>query len=222
MLATASAAFVPFRVVLANLGVALVCGLALSLLYRRTYRGASYLVTFDRSLVTLSLITAIVIMVIGNNLARAFGLVGAMSIIRFRTALKDPQDLVFVFFSLAVGLASGVGLHALALAGTLIVGLVILTLSRTNFGAIDRREFVLQLSMAAGERDDPVTRYGSILDRYAKDYRVLGARAATGDTLDLTFYVTLTDRARAAELTRALAEVPSIASVNLFYDDESA
>src|SRR6478752_4319478 len=93
-----------------GLVTAFACGLFLSWLYRRTYRGSSYSITFDRALVTLTVITAIVIMVIGNNLARAFGLVGAMSIIRFRTAVKDAQDLVFIFFSLAVGLASGVGL----------------------------------------------------------------------------------------------------------------
>ena len=218
----ATVAFAPLRVVLANLGTALTCGLALALLYRRTYRGSSYLVTFDRSLVTLTLITAVVIMVVGDNLARAFGLVGAMSIVRFRTALKDPQDLVFIFFSLAVGLASGVGLHALALSGTLVVGLVILILVRTGFGVLERREFVLQLSMVGDEPRDPVTAYGALLDGYTRTHRLLGARATTADTLDLTFYITLADHARAAELTRALAALPSVGSVNLFYDEPSA
>ena len=105
-----------------NLATAFACGLLMSWLYRHTYRGTAYSMTFDRSLVTLTIITAIVIAVIGNNLARAFGLVGAMSIVRFRTAVKDAQDLVFIFFSLAVGLASGVGLHILAIGGTLFVG----------------------------------------------------------------------------------------------------
>lgn len=211
----------PLGTVLANLGAALACGLALSVLYRRTYRGSSYLVTFDRSLITLPLVTAIVIMVIGNNLARAFGLVGAMSIIRFRTALKDPQDLVFVFFSLAVGLASGVGLHVLALAGTVVVGLVILVLTWTNFGAMSRSEFVVQLSMAGDGPRDPVAAYGSVFDTYTRSYRLLGARATGPGMLDLTFYVTLADRARAAELTRALGALPAVSSVNLFYDEES-
>jgi len=54
-------------------------------------------------------------MVIGNNLARAFGLVGAMSIIRFRTAIKETQDIIFIFFALAIGMASGVGLHGISI-----------------------------------------------------------------------------------------------------------
>ena len=74
------------------------------------------------SLVTLAMITAVVIMAIGNNLARAFGLVGAMSIIRFRTAVKDTQDLVFIFLALAMGSAAGVGFHRLAVVATLVVG----------------------------------------------------------------------------------------------------
>ena len=125
-----------------SLAVALICGVLLSWLYRRTYRGTAYSMTFDRALVTLTVITAIVIMVIGNNLARAFGLVGAMSIVRFRTAVKDAQDLVFIFFSLAVGLASGVGLYTLAVASTLFVGAIISVMTRFNYGALDQRELV--------------------------------------------------------------------------------
>jgi Domain of unknown function (DUF4956) len=204
----------------ASLGVALVCGLAISLLYRRTYRGVSYSAGFDRALVTLALITTIVIMVVGDNLARAFGLVGTMSIVRFRTALKDPQDLVFVFFSLTVGLAAGVGLHALALSGTLLIGLVILVLSRTNHGAPDRRELVLQLSIAEDGPRDPASVYAPVLDRITSGYRLLASRATGPGALDLTFHVTLADGGRASELTRALAGLPSVASVNVFHDEE--
>ena len=68
----------------------------------------------------------LVMLVIGSNLARAFGLVGAMSIIRFRTAVKDTHDIVFIFFTLAVGLASGVGMYAAAWLGTAAIGLTVM------------------------------------------------------------------------------------------------
>ncbi|MEO6040238.1 MAG: DUF4956 domain-containing protein, partial [Saprospiraceae bacterium] len=80
--------------VLTNMLISLLCGVVLSVIYRITYRGPSYSVTFVNSLVLLNLIATIIIMVIGNNVARAFGLVGAMSIIRFRTAIRDTMDLV--------------------------------------------------------------------------------------------------------------------------------
>src|SRR5204863_9015498 len=138
-----------------NLATAFACGLLMSWLYRHTYRGTAYSMTFDRAMVTLTIITAIVIAVIGNNLARAFGLVGAMSIIRFRTAVKDAQDLVFIFFSLAVGLAAGVGLHALALGGTVFVGAIIAVMARMNYGALDQRELVVQLRFDTTSGQEP-------------------------------------------------------------------
>ena len=204
-----------------NLSVATACGFALSWLYRATNRSASYSPTLGRSLITLALITAIVIAVVGNNLARAFGLVGAMSIIRFRTALKDPQDLVFVFFSLTIGLAAGVGLHSLAVLGTLFVGAVILVMSRANYGATERREFVLQISLTGeGDADQPPA-YAPVFERFCHASRLLSARAVGGgDALDLTFFVSLSERQRVGDLTRALAQLPEVASVNLFQDDE--
>lgn len=100
--------------VVRNLAVALVCGLLISRFYAWVTGRPGQSRTFSGSLIALSLITAVVIMVIGNNLARAFGLVGAMSIVRFRTAVKDVQDIVFIFFSLAIGMAAGVGQAAVA------------------------------------------------------------------------------------------------------------
>ena len=204
-----------------SLGMACVCGLVLSWLYRRTYRGTAYSMTFDRSLVTLTVITAIVIAVIGNNLARAFGLVGAMSIVRFRTAVKDAQDLVFIFFSLAVGLASGVGLYILALGGTLFVGGIIFVMARFNYGALDQRDLVVQMRYAGPPGDEPAAVYAPVLARFCRDFRLLGARSSDGDpTLDLTFFVRLDTAGTAAGLTAQLAALPQIDRVNVFYDEE--
>src|SRR5882672_2363406 len=116
----------------ANLMIALGCGIVIALVYRFTYRGASYSATFVNALVLLALITSVVILVIGNNLARAFGLVGAMSIIRFRTAVRDVQDIVFIFFSLTVGMAAGVGLNSVAIGGTIFVSVIIILLDAVH------------------------------------------------------------------------------------------
>jgi uncharacterized membrane protein YhiD involved in acid resistance len=97
-------------------------------------------------IIVLALITSVVIMVIGNNLARAFGLVGAMSIIRFRTAIKETQDIIFIFFALAIGMASGVGLHALALASTIFIGLILFVLTKTSAASPSKKDFLLQFS----------------------------------------------------------------------------
>jgi Domain of unknown function (DUF4956) len=211
-------AFLPMA---GSLGTAFLCGLLLSWLYRRTYRGASYSMTFDRSLVTLTIITAIVIIVIGNNLARAFGLVGAMSIVRFRTAVKDAQDLVFIFFALVVGLASGVGLHLLAFGGTVFVGSIIGVMAWLNYGALDQRELVVQLRYTNAAGTEPSQVYSPVLERFCRHFHLLGARSTDADrTLDLTFYVTLLAPGTAAAMTSQLAALPQIARVNVFYDEE--
>ena len=206
-----------------RLGVALVCGFMLSTVYRRTYRGVSYSSTFDRSLITLCIITAIVIMVVGNNLARAFGLVGAMSIVRFRTALKDAQDLVFVFCSLAVGLAAGVGLHVLALLGTTFLCLIIYLMARFNYGLLGHQEFVLQLSLVAPPGVEPQQVYAPVLDKFCRNYRLLAARSSGADAaVNLTFFVEMSAGAQLPELTRALGGVPGITRANAYYDEEPA
>jgi Domain of unknown function (DUF4956) len=204
-----------------NLAVACICGVLLSWLYRRTYRGSSYSMTFDRALVTLTIITAIVIMVIGNNLARAFGLVGAMSIVRFRTAVKDAQDLVFIFFSLAVGLASGVGLHSLAIGGTLFVGGIIAVMARLNYGALDQRELVVQIRWNANGDEQPAGAYSPVLERYCRQFNLIGARSTDDDrTLDLTFYARLKTPGSAGAMTAQLSALPQVGRVNVFYDEE--
>lgn len=139
--------------VLRNLGAACSCGLLVAFFYQGVTQRQAHNRAFILSLVGLSLITSPVIRVIGNNLARAFGLVGTMSIIHFRTAVKDVQDVVFIFFSLAAGMAAGVGMYAAAFIGTGAVGAALLFLSRLGSLAQKRREYLLLLSYlpVAGE-----------------------------------------------------------------------
>lgn len=129
--------------ILANFFVALICGIFISWVYRKTYKGPGYSPSFVSSMILLTLITTMVIMIIGNNLARAFGLVGAMSIIRFRTAVKDTIDIVFIFFALGVGLAAGSGALAIAFIGTVMIGTIILLLARVPMFGTQRREYLL-------------------------------------------------------------------------------
>jgi uncharacterized membrane protein YhiD involved in acid resistance len=206
--------------VLANLFIAFLCGTTISYFYRWSHKGATYQVSFVRSLIVLAMITAIVMMVIGNNLARAFGLVGAMSIIRFRTALKDAQDIVFVFFALAIGLAVGVGYRMLAIISTLFVGGVMLTLTRTNFGALKRRGYVLQFifNPAEAAADEP---YMAVIKRYCKRYKLLNMKSRAGGAhIDLVFEIDLRRKIDSIKLSRELDEVPGIESVNIFTDED--
>lgn len=203
--------------VLVNLLVALVCGLVLSVVYRLTYRGPSYSVTFVNSLVLLSIIASIVIMVIGNNIARAFGLVGAMSIIRFRTAIRDTMDLVFIFLALALGMACGVGLNVVAITGTLIAGLVVIVLTFTHFGAPRRRHFLLQIIYHAAEQRDMT----QPIMRFCKSLKLVSMKnVGLDDLTESNYHITLRDARKTEEMVRELRRAPGVQQVNVFFDED--
>lgn len=203
--------------VLANLLVALICGLILSMIYRLTYRGPSYSVTFVNSLVILSIIAAIIVMVIGNNIARAFGLVGAMSIIRFRTAIRDTMDLVFIFLSLAIGMACGVGLNAVAVAGSLTAGLVVIVLTFTHFGAPRRRHFLLQIIHHSSEQND----LSQPLARFCRSLKLVSLKnVGLEDLTESNYHITLRDARKTEEMVRTLRQTPGVQQVNVFFDED--
>lgn len=205
--------------IVANISVALLCGLLISWIYRRTYRGPGYSVSFVNSIVLLAMITSLVIMVIGNNLARAFGLVGAMSIIRFRTPIKDTHDIVYIFFGLAAGMAAGVGYHKIAIIGTLFVGLVIYFFSRTNLAASRREEYLLQFSYSSNGDDAPT--YQPVLKRHCQRHQLINVRSlGDEESLELSYYVRFRDRKKNDVFMRDLRAVPGVDQINLFFDEE--
>ena len=103
--------------ILINMILAFILGLVISYIYKITHKGLSYSQSFMLTIVFVALIVSMVMMVIGNNLARAFALVGALTIIRFRTVIKDTKDTAYVFLALASGMAAGTSSYFLAISG---------------------------------------------------------------------------------------------------------
>ena len=202
--------------IVVNMTIALVCGLLVALFYRLT-RGRYYSATFVNSLVALSMITTIVITVIGNNLARAFGLVGALSIIRFRMGVKDMNDIVFIFFSLAVGMAAGVGLVVTAFAGTIFIGAVAVLLSRVHSGSPKVREFLLKFSFTLPNSPAEQGRlYRQVLANYCRRYELVRVKPIkNGDTVVLSFAVDLREKDQQEDLVRELDHIPGVDRINL-------
>ncbi len=111
---------------LVGLGVALVCGLFIFLIYKKTLTGVLYSDGFALTLVGLSLVTTLVIMAVTSNVVLSLGMVGALSIVRFRAAIKEPVEIVFLFWALAVGIVIGAGMIPLAVIGSAIIGVILL------------------------------------------------------------------------------------------------
>ena len=112
---------------------ALVLGLFIFVIYKKTFSGVMYSTGFAMSLVGLSLVTTLVIMAVTSNVVLSLGMVGALSIVRFRAAIKEPMEIVFLFWSLAVGIVIGAGMIPLAVIGSLIIGVILVVFVNRKF-----------------------------------------------------------------------------------------
>jgi uncharacterized membrane protein YhiD involved in acid resistance len=204
---------------ISNLVVALIAGIIISIFYRKSYSGPGYQASFVNSLIMLTIITSIVIMVIGNNLARAFGLVGAMSIIRFRTAVKETQDIMFIFFALAIGMATGVGLHWMAIFASFFIGIIALVLSKSKYSTPIKSDLLLQFTFNSS--NGVSDQYNNLIDQYCKKSKLINAKAiGTEDMLELSYYVGFKSKEKTTEFVQKLRKVDGVVNVNLFYDEE--
>ena len=111
--------------ILCALAIAFALGLFIFLVYKKTFSGVMYSLSFSVSLIAMTLITCLIIVAVSTNLITALGMVGALSIIRFRTVIKEPLDLVYVFWSITTGIIVGVGLIPLAVIGALAIGFIL-------------------------------------------------------------------------------------------------
>ena len=156
-----------------------------------------------------------VIMIIGNSLARAFALVGALSIIRFRTVVKDTKDTAYIFWSLAAGMACGTGSYFLALAGTIIISGIAFILFFTNFGSIIKSEFILQFRTVAGD-NNITSEYNKIIASYAKSSTLLHSEASVdGKTIKISFDIVMKEDMKQDELISKISNIKGLTEVVL-------
>ncbi len=113
--------------------------------YKITHKGASYTQSYVHTLVLMGMIVAIIMLIVGSNIARAFSLVGALSIIRFRNAVKETRDVGFIFFAMAIGMANGTRFYSLAIISTILICLIVLIMNRFDFYKKDLTSKILKV-----------------------------------------------------------------------------
>jgi uncharacterized membrane protein YhiD involved in acid resistance len=214
--------FSSWEEIVLSLAVAFMLGYLISWVYRVTHRGVSYSQSYVHSLVILAMIIAIVMMVVGNNIARAFSLVGALSIIRFRTVIKDTRDTAFIFLSLAAGMACGAGSHGIAIVGTVLIGAVMGLLYMINFGKTHRGDFLLRFRMTPlGENAEDG--YRDLFRRFLSSSMLINLTTCRqGQAMEFAFHVRLKDPDHQNELVRSLAQLGGVERVNLLFNEEGA
>lgn len=120
--------------VLFALFLSAICVWAVCLVYRYTHKSATYNQSYVHNLMLMGLVTTLIMIVIGSNIARAFSLVGALSIVRFRNAIKESRDVGYIFFTMAVAMACGTRFYVVALLATCVISIVMCLLYLTDFG----------------------------------------------------------------------------------------
>lgn len=124
-----------------------VLSLVIAWVYQKTHTGISYTQSYVHTMIMISMVVAIIMLIIGSNIARAFTLVGALSIIRFRNAVKDTRDVGYIFFSMAIGMACGTRFYLVAIVATLIISFLLWGLSTFNLFAKEIREQILKIRL---------------------------------------------------------------------------
>lgn len=195
---------------LADIGTVLVLSLMLSLVvtwsYRYTHRGTSYSQSYAQTLVVLGMIVALIMLIIGSNLARAFSLVGALSIIRFRNAVKETRDVGFVFLVMAIGMACGTRFYALAILATAALTAVVVAMFKLDMFSKRVAERILRIRFPA-DRDaeealEPIFREKLI------DSRLISLETVSAGVLQEAVYsVVLKPSVGARDLLEALRQV---------------
>jgi hypothetical protein len=202
-----------------RIGVALVLGVAVAGLYRWARRGEEIPPTFQTTLVLLAALIAMATQIIGDNIARAFSLVGALSVVRFRTVVKDTQDTAFVIFAVVVGMAAGANHLAVGLVGLVVVGIASLALWPPGRGNGWQGPGVT-LSMRVGLADGIRAAAEATLAASAEHYDLVSAGTARqGSSLDLAYRVRLRPGCSPAGLVAELNGLAGVESVQLSRDD---
>ena len=200
------------RQIVVALFITAVLGLYIYACYRVLTRRTFYSRNFNISLVAMAVITAAIILTIQSSVVVSLGMVGALSIVRFRTAVKDPMDLVFLFWSISVGIICGAGLAEIAVIASLAVTVLVFVLDRLP---VAKAPMILVVNASGADPEEVEKGVVTEIEKQTKAYTVK-SRALTDGALDLVTELRVSD---GAALTKALAQIAGVTSVSLLSHD---
>lgn len=174
--------------ILIGMLIALVIGLFIFVVYRKTFNGVMYSSGFALSLVGLSLVTTLVIMAVTSNVVLSLGMVGALSIVRFRAAIKEPIEIVYLFWAIAAGIVIGAGMIPLAVIGSAIIGIILILFANLK---VHENPYILILNCA----DEKSEKEALVLTGEAVKKFMIKSKTVNGGGIELTAEIRLKDAA---------------------------
>lgn len=208
---------ITFKTILLSLLLAFGLSQAIAATYVWTFKGMSYSSSFVLTLAMGGVIACMLMLSINNSIAAGLGIAGSLAIIRFRTALRDPRDMIFVFASMAAGISAGLRVHLAALVGTLLFCISVYLLTKVEFGTQQKFDGLLRFRLPSHASEDAVAH---IIKRYTNSFVLVSMReAGQGKYLERSYQVQLPDPNYRAELMRDLEDVDEIQAVSLLLQD---
>lgn len=191
--------------IVAAMALSFVLSAAIGWTYRATHRNISYSQSYVQTLVLVGMVVALIMLVVGSNLARAFSLVGALSVVRFRNAVKETRDVGFVFFVMGIGMACGARFYSLAAVAGVAICLIILIMNRFNWFHLNVQRQVVKIQVPADE--DHTQSIQDVLIRRTTEFELVSTESIRGGTLvELLYTVRLAKGTEPADLVAALRE----------------
>ncbi len=189
-----------------SLALSLACTAAIAKVYQMTHRGSSYTQSYVHTLIMMGMLVSLVMLVVGSNLARAFSLVGALSIVRFRNAVKETRDVGYIFFAMAIGMATGTRFYVLAVVATVVISLAMVLLRRFDLYRHTASTQLLKVQLPA---DLPFeSALDGLLLRHTDESSLVSAESIRGGALtEVVYSVRLK---RGAALSDLLAEARDV------------
>lgn len=202
------------QAILLSLLLAFVLGQVIAWVYYITHSGLSYSRSYVQSLILITVVVAMVMAVIGNNIITAVGLMGALAIVRFRNVIKDTRDIVFIFSALVVGMACGSHRYMTAILGTVVLSLIAIYLFFTDFGAHEPHNGFLRFSLRGPiGPDHPVP---GILRRFCGNFTMISAQdSGFGGPAEYAYQVMIRNTAKNEEFVAELEKVDGVESISL-------
>ncbi len=192
--------------VMLTLVLSFVLAVGIGYVYRATYRGTSYTQSFVQTLVLMATVVGLIMLIIGSNIARAFTLVGALSVVRFRNAIKDTRDVGFIFFAMAIGMACGTRFYLLAILATVTISFFVWAMARFNLFAQPIQQQILKVRLPADMTPDRV--FLEPFNRYLSRSDLIAVETVQAGTLsELVYSVELKRPSEAQAFLTALSGV---------------
>lgn len=207
--------FPSFEVALFSLLLSFVLSTVIGIVYRITFEGDRFPNHFFQAIVLSSMVSCMVIMAVGNNLAAGFGIIGAIAIIRFRTLIRDPRNIIFIFGSLSVGIATGVYGYAIALSGTLIFSVVALLLHYSPYGLTTKEYYDLTVGVGSEEDLNPLKDFLSSKNIRYKIIRVRQDSVESQRGYRYTLQIILKEKVEVQELFRQVNQLSTFSELRI-------